>query len=34
VQVMPPGVYIVMNGQVFAADRVRKDRSRNQFVRL
>lgn len=33
VQVLPCGVYIVMNGQVFAADRVRKDRSRNQFVR-
>jgi L-asparaginase len=34
VQVLPRGVYIVMNGQVFAADRVRKDRSLNQFVRL
>jgi L-asparaginase len=34
VQVLPPGAYIVMNGQVFAADRVRKDRSRNRFVRL
>jgi len=33
VQVLPPGVYIAMNGQIFAADAVVKDRSRNQFVR-
>ena len=33
VQILPPGVYIVMNGQVFAADRVRKDRGQNVFVR-
>ena len=32
VQVLPPGAYIVMNGQVFAGDRVRKDRERNRFV--
>ena len=33
VQTLPEGVYIVMNGQVFAADRVRKDRNKNAFVR-
>jgi L-asparaginase len=33
VQTLAPGVYIVMNGQVFQADRVRKDRARNAFVR-
>jgi L-asparaginase len=33
VQALPEGVYIVMNGQIFAGDRVRKDRQRNQFVR-
>jgi L-asparaginase len=33
VQALPCGVYIVMNGQIFAGDRVRKDRQRNQFVR-
>lgn len=33
VQAMPAGVYIVMNGQVFDAHAVRKDRARNQFVR-
>lgn len=32
VQSLTPGVYIVMNGQVFSADRVRKDRSKNAFV--
>jgi len=32
VQVAAPGVYIAMNGTVFAADRVRKDRSVNAFV--
>ncbi len=31
-QTLPPGVYIVMNGQVFAGDRVRKDRQGNRFV--
>jgi L-asparaginase len=34
VQALPPGVYIVMNGQVFRGDEVRKDRSRNAFVRI
>lgn len=33
VQALPPGVYIVMNGQVFAADQVRKDLEKNVFVR-
>jgi len=33
VQVLPPGVYIVMNGQIFAADRVHKDRQHNVFLR-
>ncbi len=33
VQTAAPGVYIVMNGQVFAAGEVRKDTTRNAFVR-
>lgn len=33
VQSLPTGVYIVMNGQVFDAGRVRKDREQNVFVR-
>ena len=33
VQTLPVGVYIVMNGQVFAANGVRKDREHNVFVR-
>jgi L-asparaginase len=33
VQALAPGVYIVMNGQIFAADRVHKDRERNVFLR-
>jgi len=33
VQTLAAGVYIVMNGQVFAAQRVRKDREHNVFVR-
>ncbi len=32
VQSMPPGVYIAMNGTVFDAGRVRKDRDLNAFV--
>lgn len=32
VQTLPPGVYIAMNGTVFEAARVRKDRSVNAFV--
>jgi len=31
-QVLSPGVYIAMNGEVFEAGRVRKDRQRNEFV--
>jgi len=31
VQVVAPGVYIAMNGQVFPGDRVRKNRERNRF---
>ena len=31
VQVLPPGVYIAMNGKCFAWDRVRKNRERAEF---
>jgi len=31
VQVAPPGVYIAMSGQVFAAGEVRKNRAENRF---
>ena len=31
VQLVDPGVYIAMNGQVFAADDVRKNREENRF---
>lgn len=31
-QLAPPGIYIAMNGQVFAADRVRKERAQARFV--
>jgi L-asparaginase len=31
VQVAPPGVYIAMSGQVFAAGEVRKNRTENRF---
>ncbi|MCH7854161.1 MAG: asparaginase [Proteobacteria bacterium] len=31
VQIVKPGVYIAMNGQVFAADQVRKNRDENRF---
>ncbi len=31
VQLLPPGVYIAMNGRVFGWDKVRKDRSRGVF---
>lgn len=34
VQIMPAGVYIAMNGEVFPHDRVRKDRGANRFVSL
>ena len=30
-QVLPPGVYIAMNGQYFAWDRVRKNRESGTF---
>lgn len=33
-QVAPPGVYIAMNGQVFKAGEVRKDRAAGTFVRI
>ncbi len=33
-QVAPPGVYIAMSGQVFAAGDVRKNRSENRFESL
>ena len=32
VQTLPPGVYIVMHGQVFRAGAVEKDRTRGRFV--
>ncbi len=31
-RLLAPGIYIVMHGQVFAADRARKDRERATFV--
>lgn len=31
VQSLPPGVYVVMNGRVFTADKVRKNREANRF---
>ncbi len=31
VQILGPGVYVAMNGRVFPADRVRKNRDRNCF---
>ena len=31
VQIVKPGAYIAMNGQVFPADRVRKNREKNRF---
>lgn len=31
-QLSPPGVYIAMNGRLFSADKVRKDRAAGQFV--
>ena len=34
VQVAPPGVYIAMSGQVFAAGSVRKNRDENRFESL
>lgn len=34
VQVLPPGVYVVMNGRYFAWDRVRKNRQTGTFEEL
>ncbi len=34
VQTSPPGVYIAMNGQVFHAGEVRKNRAENRFEKL
>jgi len=34
VQVLPAGVYIAMNGQCFAWDRVRKNRERGEFEEI
>lgn len=34
VQTLPPGVYVVANGTVFPADRVRKNRELNRFEPL
>jgi len=34
VQVAAPGVYIAMNGQVFSAGKVRKNRAENKFEKL
>ena len=31
VQVLPPGVYLAINGRIFAASRVRKNRERQRF---
>lgn len=31
VQILPPGVYIAMNGRIFSAQRARKNREANQF---
>ena len=34
VQLVPPGVYLAMNGQVFAEGEVRKNRGENRFERI
>jgi len=34
VQALPPGVYLVANGKVFSADRVRKNTALNRFEEL
>lgn len=34
VQVVPPGVYLAMSGQVFTAGEVRKNRDANRFERI
>jgi len=33
-QSLSPGIYIVMNGEVFNALKVRKDRENNRFMRI
>jgi L-asparaginase len=33
-QVLPPGIYVAMNGRVFAGDKVRKDRQHGVFEEL
>jgi len=33
-QVLPPGVYVAMNGRCFPGDRVRKNRESGIFERL
>jgi L-asparaginase len=33
-QVLPPGVYVAMNGRVYAGDRVRKNRSNGTFEEI
>jgi L-asparaginase len=34
VQVLPPGVYLAMNGRIFTPENVRKNRQRNRFETL
>jgi L-asparaginase len=34
VQLLPPGVYVAMNGRIFTWDNVRKNRQRGQFETL
>jgi L-asparaginase len=34
VQVLPPGVFIAMNGRLYNPQRVRKDREKNRFVEV
>ena len=34
VQILPPGVYVAMNGKCFSWDRVRKNRERGEFEEL
>jgi len=33
-QVLPPGIYVAMNGRIFAGDKVRKDRTHGVFEEL
>ena len=33
-QVLPPGVYVAMNGRIFAGDRVRKNRESGVFEEI